>query len=334
MNDLIRNRLETPRHVTEWLEAGPSDGPVMIFLHGWPGLSITWRRQMEELAAAGWRCVAPDMRGYGGSSAPPKVAAYALAEIVEDMKELHDALGGGAAVWVGHDWGAAVVWTLAAHCPERCQRIAAMGMPYIPNGFALDTLIALADRETYPPPTFPAAQWDYWLYQIEHYDKSTHELQRDVRGALNALYQRSPPLPAGTPSPLAGIRRQGGWFGPEGQTPDWPRDMTLMSENDFAELVEAYTHAGFGGPNAWYLNSAANVAFASTAPNEGRISLPALFIHSALDLTCATMGTRLAQPMLAKCDDLNEQTIEAGHHLMLEDPIGLNRLLRQWVDRS
>lgn len=68
MNDLIRHRLETPRHATEWLEAGPADGRLMIFLHGLPGFSIIWRRQLDELAAAGWRCVAPDMRGYGGSA--------------------------------------------------------------------------------------------------------------------------------------------------------------------------------------------------------------------------------------------------------------------------
>ncbi|KRE11580.1 hypothetical protein ASE66_23895 [Bosea sp. Root483D1] len=82
MNDLIRHRLETPRHATEWLEAGPADGRLMIFLDGLPGFSIIWRRQLDELAAAGWRCVAPDMRGYGGSSAPLTVAAYALAEML------------------------------------------------------------------------------------------------------------------------------------------------------------------------------------------------------------------------------------------------------------
>src|SRR5690242_10612195 len=62
--------LETGRHRTAYLETGPADGPLMIFLHGWPELGLVWRAQLEHFGAAGWRCVAPDMRGYGGSSVP------------------------------------------------------------------------------------------------------------------------------------------------------------------------------------------------------------------------------------------------------------------------
>src|SRR6195952_4543984 len=86
-------------------ECGPADGPLMIFLHGWPGIALMWRAQMDAFAADGWHCVAPDLRGYGGSSAPAGNDAYTLEEGVADMAELHDHLGGNAAIWVGHDWG-------------------------------------------------------------------------------------------------------------------------------------------------------------------------------------------------------------------------------------
>jgi hypothetical protein len=76
---LARRTLRSFRHTTQFWEAGPSDGPLMIFLHGWPEIGLVWRAQMHALVTDGWRCVAPDMRGYGGSSAPSEPQAYALA---------------------------------------------------------------------------------------------------------------------------------------------------------------------------------------------------------------------------------------------------------------
>lgn len=99
-----RRHVETARHRTSHLEAGPDDGPLIFFLHGWPELSVVWRSQLEHLAAAGWHAVAPDVRGCGASSIPEQVSAYTVAELTADMVELHDALGAAPAVWVGHDW--------------------------------------------------------------------------------------------------------------------------------------------------------------------------------------------------------------------------------------
>ena len=91
---LVPRTFGTSCHTTRYLESGPADGPLMIFLHGWPELSLVWRAQMAAFAADGWRCVAPDMRGYGGSSAPAATDAYANEQVVRDMAELHDHLGG------------------------------------------------------------------------------------------------------------------------------------------------------------------------------------------------------------------------------------------------
>jgi pimeloyl-ACP methyl ester carboxylesterase len=112
--EIARKTLNTPRHRTVWMEQGPASGPLMIFLHGWPELGLVWRLQLDHFAGLGWRCVAPDMRGYGGSSVPATTASYAVSELVTDMSELHDALGGAPAVWVGHDWGSAVAWSMAS----------------------------------------------------------------------------------------------------------------------------------------------------------------------------------------------------------------------------
>jgi pimeloyl-ACP methyl ester carboxylesterase len=97
----------------------------MIFVHDWPEIGLMWRAQVEAFAPEGWRCVAPDMRGYGGSSAPTASEAYILNEIVDDMVELHDHLGARPAIWVGHDLGSPVVGALAAHHAARSRGMGA-----------------------------------------------------------------------------------------------------------------------------------------------------------------------------------------------------------------
>jgi pimeloyl-ACP methyl ester carboxylesterase len=87
-------------------------GPLVILCHGWPELSYSWRHQMPVLAAAGFRVVSPDMRGFGRSSVPADTDAYSIFDLVGDMVGLTQALGEEHAVIVGHDWGAQVAW----HC--------------------------------------------------------------------------------------------------------------------------------------------------------------------------------------------------------------------------
>jgi predicted alpha/beta-fold hydrolase len=82
---LVSRIFSTSRQTTHTFESGPAGGPLMIFLHGWPGIGLMWRAQMDAFAADGWHCVAPDLRGYGGSSAPAANDAYMIKEVVADM---------------------------------------------------------------------------------------------------------------------------------------------------------------------------------------------------------------------------------------------------------
>jgi pimeloyl-ACP methyl ester carboxylesterase len=102
--------LKTKRHTTAYLACGASDASLIFFLHGWPEVAISWRHQLPVFAELGFRCVAPDLRGYGRSSIYDQQADYALENGVRDMLELQDALGRDKAVWVGHDLGSLVVW--------------------------------------------------------------------------------------------------------------------------------------------------------------------------------------------------------------------------------
>lgn len=322
----------TARHRTAWIEAGPADGRLMIFVHGWPELGIAWRPQLERFAAAGWRCIAPDMRGYGGSSVPTRTAAYALRETVADMVELHEALGGAPAVWVGHDWGSPVVWGLAAHHAERCRAVINLCVPYIARGFALASLEPLVDRTLYPADAYPVGQWDYFLNYRENFAQAARDFEADVAATIVVLYRAGRAESVGKPAFTARIRANGGWFGAARRAPAVPRDPAMLPQADFDAVVAAFQATGFSGADAWYMNDAANLAYAAEAPEFGRLRLPVLYLHAAWDAVCDSAQGRLAEPMRADCADLCEVTIEAGHTLMLERPAAVNEAIAGWLD--
>lgn len=326
----ITRQVETPRHRTSWIEGGPADGPLIIFIHGWPEIGLLWRAQVEHFAAAGWRCVAPDMRGYGGSSVPTHSGAYAVRELVADMVELHDELGGAPAVWVGHDWGSPVVWGMATHYPDRCRAVANLCVPHIARGFALPNLVPLVDRELYPEGIYPVGQWDYWLLHREHFGRTVSVFEADVRATFSASYRTGSPDAVGKPAITADMRAKGGWFGPAGP-PAVPRDAALIPQEIFDALVSAFEKTGFAGADAWYLNDAPNIAYAAEAENFGRLDLPVLFLHAERDTVCDTVHSRLADPMREDCTDLTEVKIASGHMLMLERPSEVNAAIADWL---
>src|SRR6266481_2887739 len=112
------------------MAAGPKGGPVVILLHGFPEFWYGWRRQIEPLAAAGFRVIAPDQRGYNLSSKPSGVVAYALTELVSDVIAIADQLGQQKIFLVGHDWGAAVAWSAALLHPQRVAKLVVLNVPH------------------------------------------------------------------------------------------------------------------------------------------------------------------------------------------------------------
>jgi pimeloyl-ACP methyl ester carboxylesterase len=110
--------------------AGPKNGPVVVLLHGFPEFWYGWRRQIEPLAAAGFRVIVPDQRGYNLSSKPAGVDAYALSELVSDIIAIADQLGQAKIFLAGHDWGAAVAWSAALLHPQRIAKLAVLNVPH------------------------------------------------------------------------------------------------------------------------------------------------------------------------------------------------------------
>ena len=322
---------KTKRHTTAYLACGAADAPLINFLHGWPELSISWRHQLPMFAELGFRCVAPDMRGYGRSSVYGQHADYAVENSVHDMIELLDSLGREKAVWVGHDWGSPVVWDIASHHPDRCHGVASLCIPYLPKGFAPENFLPLVDRALYPENAFPAGQWDYWLFYQENFAAACAAFEANPRNTVKALFRKGDPAARGQPARGALIRKQGGWFGGVGRAPDVPMDSDVLTEMDLAAYAAALERNGFFGPGSWYMNHDRNVAYSARAVNGGRLNMPVLFLHAANDLTCDTMGSRLAEPMREYCANLTEVVIQSGHLMAQECPVAVNAALAKWL---
>ncbi|MEM7741727.1 MAG: alpha/beta hydrolase [Pseudomonadota bacterium] len=218
---LSENVLKTDRHETFYLACGPEDGPLVIFCHGWPELSITWRQQLEALGATGVRAIAPDMRGYGRSTVHPNKEDYRIEDIVNDMVELLDHLGAEKAVWVGHDLGAPVMWSIAQQFPERCHGMIGICVPYLPNALTLGSLVATVDRELYPVEQFPNGQWDYIAFYQDHFDLATKAFDADPKNTVHALFRAGEPSMMTMPSLTATTSARGGWFGPNATDSKW-----------------------------------------------------------------------------------------------------------------
>lgn len=128
-------RISTAIGTFDALADGPADGRPVLLLHGFPEAAAMWEFHLGVLAAAGCRAVAPDQRGYSPDARPADVADYAIEELVGDVLAIADELGWARFDLVGHDWGAAVAWAVAAAHPERLTTLTAVSVPH-PTAFA------------------------------------------------------------------------------------------------------------------------------------------------------------------------------------------------------
>lgn len=321
----------TPRHTTFYVAAGPTDGPLIVFVHGWPELSRSWRHQLPALAGLGFRAIAPDMRGYGRSSVPATHAAYAQEQIVEDMLELLQSVGREQAIWVGHDWGSPVVWNIAAHHPERCIAVANLCVPYSTIEHGLDAVIPLVDRNIYPEAEFPYGQWDYMKFYEENFASATRAFGANPANTVKLLFRKGDPAGKLAPAFTARVRKAGGWFGGAAAAPDVPLDSDLLSLEDLHAYASALERNGFFGPDSWYMNHAANAAYALRRRNGGVLDLPVLFLAAEYDYVAECISSRLADPMKRLCRKLTLHVVQSGHWMAQEKPVEVNAALVRWL---
>jgi pimeloyl-ACP methyl ester carboxylesterase len=290
------------------LEQG--QGPLVVLCHGWPELSYSWRHQITAIADAGFHVVAPDMRGYGRTSAPDDVAAYSIFDTVGDMVALVTALGETKAVIVGHDWGAPVAWHAALFRPDMFSKVAGLSVPPPFRGRArpLDSLSASGVTNFY---------WQY--FQTPGVAEA--EFERDVATSMRKILGR------GVSDPAAMFVTEGkGFLGninPVLTLPDW------LSEADIATFADAYQKSGFRGGLNWYRNLDRN--WDLTAPWQGaQIHQPSLFIAGSRDsVITGLIGAKRVDELERVLPTLRQKLIieGAGHWVQQERPDEVNAAL-------
>jgi pimeloyl-ACP methyl ester carboxylesterase len=254
--------------------AEQGEGPLVLLCHGFPESWYSWRHQLAALAAAGFRAVAPDMRGYGESDRPAEIDKYSLLHLVGDMVGVLDALEAPTAAIAGHDWGAPVAWHAALLRPERFRAVVALSVPYRPRG---------SRRPTSVMPQSEDAVF-YQLY-FQQPGVAEAELARDVRRSLRMLF-RTPAKEV--PQKVTMVPRAGGWLtnAPEpGPLPAW------LTEADLDFYVREYERTGFSGGLNWYRNIDRN--WELLAPwHHARVEVPALYVAGERDLVLSFPGVK------------------------------------------
>jgi soluble epoxide hydrolase/lipid-phosphate phosphatase len=317
------------RHLTTYLESGPDDGTPVILVHGWPETSWAWKHQLTALGAAGYRVIAPDLRGVGGSTLYQSHDSYALRHHVDDMVALTDGLGIERAVWVGQDWGAPVVWTTARHHEERFLAGASINTPYDTLELGSERMVSFVNRDVYPVSEYPAGQLDYYLFYKEHFADAQQDFEADIPAFFSAVLRSGEPGKQNEPFLTASVRQNNGWFG-GGPAPRLPLDPEVLDDELLERLVTAYSRTGFFGVNSLYLNDEDNRDFVRSSGVE-TLSFPTLFIGGRWDYVNDTEYSPLAAPMRSLCVDLRYEVVEAGHWTHHERSEQVSRLIGSWV---
>lgn len=269
----MTNVAQTTMHVNgvdlQVTTAGDPSGPCVLLSHGFPESAYSWRHQIPALAAAGYHVVAPDQRGYGFSSAPRNVDAYGIRHLTGDLVGLLDAFGHDDAVFVGHDWGAMVVWEAARLHPARVRAVVGVSVPFT----------AWPAR----PTDIMKAMWTdrfFYILYFQNVGPAERELEADVRRTMHTiLWGASGEMYKGMPSefpPMEGTGFLDMFTDVPDVLPYW------LTSADLDYYVRQFENSGFFGPVSWYRNLDANFEVLKDLSAD-LVSMPSYFIGGEKD---------------------------------------------------
>ena len=313
-NDVAARVADVNGVTLHYLEAGAPGAPLVVLAHGFPESSWSWRHQLGPLADAGYHVVAPDQRGYGRSSAPRDVAAYGIGALTDDLIALAEHLGHDKAIYVGHDWGALIVWDLVRLHPERAAAVVGVSVPFVqwpgPPTQLMKTLYG--DR------------FFYILY-FQTVGPAETEMEADVRQTMaGVLWGASGKGYPGPPAELPPMEGTG--FLTMMPTPP-PLPWPWLTEDDLDRYVDQFEASGFFGPVSYYRNLDANFEVIRDLGPE-RVAMPSYFIGGDKDVV-VTMDPTGVERMQSQLPDYRGHTIipGAGHWTQQEAPAEFNDAL-------
>jgi pimeloyl-ACP methyl ester carboxylesterase len=294
--------------------AEQGSGPLVLFCHGWPESWYSWWHQLAAVAAAGYRAVAPDMRGFGATDAPLSVEQYTMLHLVGDMVDLVKVLGEKQAVIVGHDWGAPVAWTSALLRPDLFRAVVGMSVPFTPPS-RTDLLSALEAQGIHT----------FYMQYFQTPGVAEAELERDVEASLRRIYYSG--SGDGPERATFGILQPG--TGLLANTVDCDPLPAWRPAADLAYYTAEFKRAGFRGGLNWYRNLERSTGM--LAPWRGCVlRQPSLFIAGSRDNVLRFPASKAqldayprTLPGLRGCHILEG----AGHWIQRERAAEVNALL-------
>ena len=279
-------------------EHGPAAGPVVVLLHGFPELGFSWRHQVGPLAAAGYRVLVPDMRGFGDSDAPDDAEQYAVDVLAADVLGLLDHADAQRGTVIGHDWGADVAWKTAWLQPERVRAVAGLSVPFVPRAPA-------------PPLGLMRKHLgeDFYMVWFQQPGVAEQALARDVRRTLATSRVWDAAWAAATD--------------------DQPRTPPFMTDDELDVYVATFTRTGFHGGLSYYRNLDRNWERTAHVA-ERKITAPALFLTGERDPVRRFMPAAVMDGWVT---DLRVDAVikDAGHWVQQEAADQVNALLLGWL---
>ncbi|MFC8592846.1 alpha/beta fold hydrolase [Streptomyces atroolivaceus] len=313
----VHRLVDVPGGRIHLLEQGT--GPLVLMVHGFPETSYSWRHQLSAVAAAGFRAVAVDVRGYGRSSAPGPVEAYRMTALVADNVGVVHALGEETATVIGHDWGSPIAADSALLRPDVFTAVAMLSVPYSPwnamrptDGFA-----RLGGSE------------EFYVSYFQQPGRAEKEIEPDVRGWLAGFYtslSADTMPPPGSDSPFfvpAGAAMRDRFTG--GALPSW------LTEQDLDVYSAEFERTGLTGALNRYRN--VDRDWEDLAAWDGaRLTRPALFIGGALDSSTTWMADAIAAYPTTLPGLVSSHILDGcGHWIQQERPAEVNALLTKWL---
>ena len=296
-------------------EAGPENGFPIVLCHGFPELAFSWRHQLRALAAAGYRAIAPDQRGYGNTSRPAGVPDYDMADLTGDLAGLVDALDLHKAVFCGHDWGGSVAWAMPLYCPSVVAGVIGVNTPFLPR-----------------PPADPIAILrarfgdDMYIVYFQKPGEADAVLARDVAKTFR-FFLRKHAMSAADWARLPPEARNLHLVQALQTDESWWRGESLLDAEEMKVFVETYARTGFTGGINWYRNITRNWQLSQGFAQH--VGVPALMISGEDDVV---LPPSLTDGMERFVPDLEKVLIgDCGHWTQQEKPEETNRAMLDWL---
>lgn len=272
MNE-ISHRMITTNGISMHI-AEQGEGPVVVLCHGFPELWYSWRHQITALANAGYHVVAPDQRGYGQTDRPEAIEEYDIRHLTDDLVGLLDVLGEEEAVFVGHDWGAPVVWALARLAPHRVRAVGGLSVPFVPYG----------NHDPIEAMKFIFGEDFFYILYFQEPGVADADLDRDPEETLRRTLRTT--STSETKRGTRSLPRDGTgwmeWLPAAGPLPVW------LTQADFDYYVSEFTRTGFTGGLNWYRNISRNWDITADIA-EKKVEMPAFFLAGEHDIVATFM---------------------------------------------